>query len=148
MNIINSSLLWLAPPSGGWRKVCLQVCVQPRGAVLHGFPRQPKAEPEGRPGRPPTDQWGGWPPSAQPRGGGSLPGRRRGAVHPGTGFPWQLPVLDSTAWQLEWTWDILNSRNLKLLSSVWDVQNVHPHYVCNRKVLLTKSWFYLNLWDC
>uniref|UniRef100_A0A3B3DWU7 ETS domain-containing protein n=1 Tax=Oryzias melastigma TaxID=30732 RepID=A0A3B3DWU7_ORYME len=37
--------------SGGRGEVRVQVCVRPRGSVLHGLPRQPEAEPEGGPGR-------------------------------------------------------------------------------------------------
>ncbi|KAM7375042.1 hypothetical protein PAMA_014229 [Pampus argenteus] len=54
-----------------------------------------ETEPKGRPGRPPARQRGGRSPTAQPRGGGSSPGRWRGAVHPGTVSPRWLPVLDS-----------------------------------------------------
>lgn len=95
INIINFSLLWLARPAGGWGTVRLQVRMQPRRAFLHGFPRQPEAESEGRPRRHPAPKRGGRPRPAQLRGGGSVPGRGGGAVRPGTDFPRQLPVLDS-----------------------------------------------------
>lgn len=111
---INLSHLWLVPAAGGWGKVRLQVCVQLRCALLDGFSRQPEAESEGRSGRHPAPQRGGRPPHAQLWGGGSLPGWRRGAGHPGAGFPWRLPVLDSAAWKLQGTWDNLNKRTLKL----------------------------------
>lgn len=71
MSLIFSPLIG---PAGGRGEVRLQVCMQLRGAFLHGFPRQPEAEPEGRPRRHPASQRGGRPPTAYLRGGGSLPG--------------------------------------------------------------------------
>lgn len=94
VNVINSPASdWL--PGGRWA-VRLQVRVQPRGALFHGLPRQPEAEPESRPGRHPAPRRGRRLPAAQLRGGGPVPCRRGGAVHPGIGFSRQLPVLDHT----------------------------------------------------
>lgn len=42
---------------GGWWEVCVQVCVWPRGSVLHGLPRQPEAQPEGGPRQPARPGW-------------------------------------------------------------------------------------------
>lgn len=99
ISVINFTT-WI-PSAGGWREVRLQVCVQPRRAFLHGFSRQPEAEFEAWPGCYPTSERGGWRPPPQLWRWGSLSGRRSGTKHHRTGFPWWLPVLDPTAWQLK-----------------------------------------------
>lgn len=91
--------------SGGWGAVCVQVCLWPRGSVLHGLPWQPEAQPEG------------WP--RQPTG----PGRGHCASHP---LRWDCS-LSSRCWRAMHGWTALPGWLRLLMSGARSRRTTHVH---------------------